>query len=127
MWPKMAKTRIKKPPKYAALKRMALALPGVSEQGHRHGPWFVVGKKAFALYWDKEELWILKLPEHQVMMLVEARPDIFSTMKSGSMLWIYVDVEKLDRAELRDYLTAAWRTVAPKKAGNVKKLEEERT
>lgn len=119
----MAKTRIKKPPKYMAIKRLALTLPGVSEQGHRHGPWFVVGKKAFALYWDKEELWILKLPEHQVMMLVEARPEVFSPMKSGSMLWIYVDVEKLDHDELRDYLTAAWRSVVPKKVSN--RLQEE--
>lgn len=114
----MPKTRIKKPPKYAALKRLALSLPGTSEQGHRHGPWFVVGKKVFALYWDKEELWILKLPSHQVMMLIEVRPEVFKPMKSGSMLWIYVDVERLDSAELRDYLTAAWRTVAPKKIAN---------
>ena len=118
MWPKMAKTRIKRPPKYAAIKRLALSFPGADEQGHRHGPWFVVGKKVFALYWDKEERWILKLPSHQVMMLIEARPEIFSPMHSGSMLWIYVDVEKLDRAELRDYLTAAWRSVAPKKVAS---------
>jgi hypothetical protein len=124
MWPDMAKTRIKKPPKYAALKRLALSLPGASEQGHRHGPWFVVGKKVFALYWDKEELWILKLPSHQVMMLLEVRPEAFKPMKSGSMLWIYVDVERLDSAELRDYVTAAWRSVAPKK--NTNQREEKR-
>ena len=127
MWPRMAKTRIKKPPKYAAIKRMALALPGVKEQGHRHGPWFVVGKKAFALYWDKEELWILKLLKHQVMMLIDVRPEVFKPMKSGSMLWIYVDVEKLDRAELRDYLTAAWRTVAPRNVATRRQEEEKRT
>ena len=121
----MAKNRIKKPPKYAAIKRLALTLPGVSEQGHRHGPWFVVGKKAFALYWDKEERWILKLPKHQVMMLIEVRPEVFSPMKSGSMLWIYVDVEKLDRAELRDYLTAAWRSVVPKKISQQFHKEED--
>jgi hypothetical protein len=123
----MAKTRKLKPPKYAALQRLALALPGVKEQGHRHGPWFVVGKKVFALYWDKEELWILKLPQHQVMMLVEARPEVFRPMKSGSMFWIYVDVEKLDRAALRDYLTAAWRTVVPKTIANPKQEVEKRT
>jgi len=114
MWPTMAKPRIKKPAKYAAIQRLALSFPGASEQGHRHGPWFVVGRKVFALYWDKEECWILKLPQHHVMMLIDVRPEVFRPMKSGSLLWIYVDVEKLDRAELRDYLTAAWRTVAPK-------------
>lgn len=117
----MPKARIKKPPKYAALKRLALSLPGASEQGHRHGPWFVVGKKVFALYWDKEELWILKLPSHQVMMLLEVRPEVFKPMKSGSLLWIYVDVEQLDSQDLRDYLTAAWRSVVPKKIANQEK------
>jgi hypothetical protein len=126
MWPKMAKTRSKKPARYAAIKQLALSFPGVREQGHRHGPWFVVGKKAFALYWDKEELWILKLPSHQVMMLIEVRPEVFRPMKSRSMLWIYVDVEKLDRAELRDYLTAAWRSVAPRKIASEFLQEEKR-
>jgi hypothetical protein len=111
----MPKSLIKKPPKYAAMKRLALSLPGASEQGHRHGPWFCVGKKAFALYWDKEERWILKLPRHQVMMLIEARPETFTAMHSGSMLWIYVDVNDLGASELRDYVTAAWRSVAPRK------------
>jgi hypothetical protein len=125
MWPKMAKPRIKKPAKYAAIKRLALSFPHTSEQGHRHGPWFVVGKKAFALYWDKEERWILKLPKHQVMMLIEARPEIFSPMHSGSMLWIYVDAAALTPSELHDYLTAAWRSVAPKKVAR-EFLQEEK-
>lgn len=126
MWPTMAKPRIKEPPKYAAIKRLALSFPGASEQGHRHGPWFVVGKKAFALYWDKEERWILKLPRHQVMMLIEARPEIFSPMHSGSMLWVYVDADALSPSELRDYLTAAWRSVAPKKIAGEFLAEEKR-
>jgi hypothetical protein len=118
---------MKKPPKYAAVKRLALSLPGAIEQGHRHGPWFCVGKKAFALYWDKEERWILKLPPHQVMMLIEARPDTFAPMRSGSMLWIYVDVADLSAAELRDYIKAAWRCVAPKKVVREYMGVEERT
>jgi hypothetical protein len=107
--------RIKKPPKYAFMKRLALALPGAVEQAHRHGPWFNVGRKTFALFWGKTGRWILRLPEHQVMMLIEARPETFSPMKSGSMLWIYVDVEQLDAGELRAYVTAAWRHTAPRK------------
>lgn len=121
------KSRLKKPPKYAAVKRLALSLPGTAEQGHRHGPWFCVGKKAFALYWDKEERWILKLPKHQIMMLIEARPKTFTAMRSGSMLWIYVDVNELSAGELRDYVTAAWRAVAPKKTARSFGLEEKRT
>jgi hypothetical protein len=97
------------------MKRLALALPGAVEEAHRHGPWFNVGRKTFALFWSKSDRWILRLPEHQVMMLIEARPEIFSPMKSGSMLWIYADVEKLSAGELRSYVAAAWRHTAPKK------------
>ncbi len=109
------------------MKRLALALPGTVEEAHRHGPWFNAGKKTFALFWGKSERWILRLPEHQVMMLIEARPEIFSPMKSGSMLWIYVDVEKLGAEELRAYMTAAWRHTAPKKMVRQHFEMEERT
>ena len=63
----------------------------------------------------KGEKWILKLPKHQVMMLIEARPEIFTPMRTGTMLWAYVDVTKLNTDELRDYVTAAWRCIVTKK------------
>jgi len=107
--------RAKKPPKYAYMKRIALALPGAVEVLDRHGTWFNVGTKTFALFWEKSERWIFKLPKHQVMMLIEARPKIFTPMRSGAMLWAYVDVNGLSASELRDYLTAAWRCIVPKK------------
>jgi hypothetical protein len=115
MWPKMTKTRLKKPPKYAAMKRLCLSLPSAVEIADRHGQWFNVGKKTFALYWSRGDKWILKLPKHQVMMLIEARPEIFTPMRAGAMLWAYVDVTKLNAGELRDYVAAAWRCVVPKK------------
>jgi hypothetical protein len=48
------------------------------------------------------------------MMLFEVRPEVFSPMRAGRLLWSYVDVEKLDTAELKDLLEAAWRMVTPK-------------
>jgi hypothetical protein len=107
--------RIKKPPKYALIKRIALALPGTVEEPHKYGQWFNVGKKTFALYWFKSERWILRLPHHQIMMLTEARPDVFSPMRNASLFWIFADVTKLSAGELRDYVSAAWRYTAPKK------------
>jgi hypothetical protein len=115
MCPSMKKNRLKKPPKYAVIKRLCLSLPGAVEIVDRHGPWFNVGRKTFALFWAKEEKWILKLPKHQVMMLIEARPEIFTPMRSGTMLWAYVDVTKLSTDELRDYVAAAWRCIVTKK------------
>ena len=103
-----------KPPKDAFIRRIALSLPGASETYYK-GPRFGVGKKAFVHGWTGETLWLFKLPHHQEMMLFDTRPEIFTPMRSGLMLWCYADVRKLDAAELRDLIVAAWRTVAPKK------------
>jgi hypothetical protein len=111
----MPSTRTPKPPKYAFLKRVALALPGTVEIIDRHGHWFNIGKKTFALYGMNGRQWILRLPKEQVRMLAEADPDVFSPMISGALLWAYVDVTKLDAKALRGYLTAAWRYTAPRK------------
>ncbi len=111
----MPSRRTRKPPKYAFLKRVALDLPGTQEIHDRHGIWFNIGSKTFALFGDRTERWILRLPRHQVMMLVEAAPETFAPMRNATMLWAYVDVTKLDAKALRGYLEAAWRYTAPKK------------
>ena len=54
------RTAKKRPPKYEQVKRIALALPDVREEGHRHGPWFNVGKRVFALYWGRSESWMIR-------------------------------------------------------------------
>ena len=110
-----ARPRLKRPPKLALMQRLALALPGTREEGHRHGPWFNIGKRPFALYWGKSASWMLRLPPDHVMMLVAVGAGIFKPMRNGSPFWIYIDVEKMDAAMLRDYLTAAWRATAPRK------------
>jgi len=104
-----------KPPKYTTLKRIALAFPGTHERRPFGDPWFNVGKSSFALYWRASDRWIFKLPKPQQMMLFDARPEIFSAMRSGRMVWSFVDVTQLETAELKDLLEAAWRVVAPKK------------
>jgi hypothetical protein len=58
---------------------------------------------------------MLRLPEQHMMMLIEVDPDIFSPMKSGSMLWMYIDVKKMDAKTLKAYFTAAWRHTTPRK------------
>ena len=103
------------PPKYAYLKRVALALPGAVEVIDGHGYWFNIGRKTFALFGGSPGRWILRLPKDQVMMLIEADPEVFSPMRTGAMLWAYVDVTKLDARALRAYMTAAWRHLASRK------------
>jgi hypothetical protein len=105
-----------KPPKLATIRKIALSLPQAEEVTYKGAPWFNIGSKSFALYWPKEEgRWIFKLPKPQQMMLFDTRPKTFSPMRAGKMVWSYVNVEDLDSAELKDLLTAAWRTIAPKK------------
>jgi hypothetical protein len=120
-----ARSRLKRPPKYALMQRIALALPGVREEGHRNGPWFNIGKRPFALYWGKSASWMLRLPPEHVMMLVTVGADIFRPMRNGSPFWVYIDVEKMDAAMLRDYVTAAWRHSAPKKMQNDDRQDDE--
>ncbi|MEI9887334.1 MAG: MmcQ/YjbR family DNA-binding protein [Rhizomicrobium sp.] len=103
------------PPKYAAVKRIALGLPGAREVVDRHGHWFNVGSRTFALYGMPSARWVFKLPHHQQMMLFDARPQTFAPMRAGRLFWAYVAVENLDGAELKDLLVAAWRMVATKK------------
>ncbi|HUO88844.1 MAG TPA: hypothetical protein VMU08_06700 [Rhizomicrobium sp.] len=106
--------RMKRPPKYEAMKRIALALPETREEGHRHGPWFNIGKRPFALYWGKSQSWMIRLPPEHVMMLA-AVGKVFRPMRNGSPFWIYIDVGKMDLAMMRDYVTAAWKCTAPRK------------
>jgi hypothetical protein len=105
----------RKPPKYATIRKLALALPAAEELMFHGEPWFNIGSKTFALYAVRENRWIFKLPHDQQMMLFDARPETFSAMRAGRMVWSYVKVENLGTEELRDLLTAAWRTIAPKK------------
>ena len=107
--------RSPKAPRLAAIRRIALGLPGAREVTFHAWPWFNVGSKTFALYHADRKRWILKLPMAQQMMLFDARPGTFSPMRSGRMVWSFVRVEDLDAQELRDLLKAAWTTVAPKK------------
>jgi len=104
-----------KPPKYAFLRRVALALPGTVEIVDGHGIWFNIGTRTFALHGGRPGRWILRLPKDQVTMLTETDPDVFSPMRAGALLWAYVDVTRLDAETLRAYMTAAWRYTAPRK------------
>lgn len=106
--------RAKPPPKYAAIRRIALGLPGASEEIY-HGPWFKVGTKSFVNFWEPEGRWIFKLPKDLQEIYFEARGDTFQPMTHGALRWSYVAVENLGPAEIRRLVTAAWRMVAPKK------------
>jgi hypothetical protein len=115
MQPKKPTAKIVTPPRYAAIRKIALSFPQAIEVKFHGEPWFQIGKSSFALYSPREESWIFKLPKPQQMMLFDARPETFRPMRAGKLVWSYVAVDNLDARELRDLLLAAWREIASTK------------
>jgi len=99
----------------ADIRRAALVLPGAVELDSHGGSWFNVGKKTFVLYWAKDKRWIFKLTKPRQELLFEARPDVFQPYRAGAMVWSYVAIEELTRAEIASLVTDAWTTIVPKK------------
>ena len=97
----------------ADVRKIALALPGAVELNDHGGAWFNVGKKTFVVYGFPSARWIFKLPKPRQELLFEARPEVFQPYRAGAMLWSYVDIAKLTRAELADFVTDAWTTIVP--------------
>lgn len=100
----------------ADIRRAALAMPEAHEVEWYGAPGFNVGKKTFVCRWgrDRQE-WIFKLPKPVQELLFEARPEVFQPFRAGAMLWSYVDIAALTRAEAKHYVAQAWSEVAPKK------------
>jgi hypothetical protein len=99
----------------ADIRRTALLLPGAVELDSHGGAWFNVGTKTFVLYWAKDGRWIFKLPKPRQELLFEARPDVFQPFRAGAIVWSYVAIEELTRAEVASLVTDAWTTIVPKK------------
>ena len=93
----------------ADIRRAALALPGAVELDSHGGSWFNVGKKTFVLYWAQDGRWIFKL---------------FKPFRAGAMVWSYVAIEDLTRAEVASLVTDAWTTVVPKKVARAHQGED---
>lgn len=99
----------------ADVRRIALALPGAVELNDHGGNWFNVGSKTFVVFGFPSRRWLFKLPKPRQELLFEARPDVFQPYRAGGMLWSYVDIAALDRAEVESLVTDAWTTIVPKK------------
>ncbi len=99
----------------ADIRKVALALPGAVELNDHGGNWFNVGTKTFVVYGFPSKRWIFKLPKPRQELLFEARPDVFQPFRTGAMVWSYVDIEALTRAEVDRYVTEAWTTIVSKK------------
>ena len=72
-----------------------------------------MGKKTFALHWNDRV--ILKLDKGHQELLFEVRPETFQKCPVATGYWSYVEIDRLDEAELAALVREAWSTIVPKK------------
>jgi hypothetical protein len=101
----------------ADFRKIALSLPGASENSHMNHPDFRIGGKIFATlgYPDKDHGMVVLTPEEQAR-LIQSHPKVFSPAKGawGRRGSTCVLLNAVDRATLREAMTRAWRQRAPK-------------
>ncbi|GIH28641.1 hypothetical protein Aph01nite_69510 [Acrocarpospora phusangensis] len=95
---------------------MLKELPEVT-QGHG-SEWISlkVHGKGFGYLWERTETVGLKATIEEQMALVGERPDVFEIQfTAGRFGWVVVHLTKIDREELMELVTEAWRLTAPKR------------
>ncbi|WP_214106767.1 MmcQ/YjbR family DNA-binding protein [Acrocarpospora catenulata] len=75
-----------------------------------------VSGKGFGYLWERTETVGLKATIEEQMALVAERPDVFEVQfTAGRFGWVVVHLAKIDRDELEELVTEAWRLTAPRK------------
>ena len=99
-------------------RRLALALPEAIESQHQGSPDFRVANKIFASFGVRDPRFaVVKLSPPDQEMLCGAEPQIFAPIDGawGRRGWTKVNLSKVDASAAQSALSAAWRTVAPRK------------
>jgi len=110
----------------ATVRRLALALPGAAEQETWDTPTFRVRGKIFAMLADSaKEIWIKSTHDEQ-RALTQMDPDTFSVPPYvGPSGWVGARLSTVDRDELEELLTEAWRMTAGVRAVEAFDAEQE--
>jgi hypothetical protein len=98
------------------VRRQALALPDAIEQETWGTPTFRVRKKIFVMFSDEQrEAWVKSTHDEQ-RALTQMDPETFFVPPYvGPSGWIGVRFRTVDRDEMRELITEAWRMTAPKR------------
>jgi hypothetical protein len=97
-------------------RRLALALPGVTEGAHMNHPDFRIGGKIFATLGYPENGWgMVKLNAGQQRQFLRSDPEIFVPAKGawGKQGSTTVCLKRAKKAALLPAMIAAWRNHAP--------------
>lgn len=93
-------------PSPADIRKIALALDGVSEVDHFARPGFRTIKRIFAVI-RPDGLW-LHLPEERKEFLLEADPDAFVKYMWGKRVNVIAQPERISKKELEALIREAW-------------------
>ena len=98
------------------VRKLALALPEAVEQETWGTPTFRVRKKIFVMFSDEQrEAWIKSTHDEQ-RALTQMDPETFFVPPYvGPSGWVGVRFRSVDREEMRELITEAWRMTAPKR------------
>jgi hypothetical protein len=104
------------------LRRRCLALPETTERlSHGEPTWFVRGKKAFVMYADRHHddklaFWCAALSERRDALVAMDPARFFVPPYVGGRGWLGVRLDvPADWREISDFVTEAYRLVAPKR------------
>jgi hypothetical protein len=98
-------------PTAADVRRIALALDGVSEIDHWGRPAYRTKKRIFAVM--RPDGLFLHLPEERKQFLFEAAPDVFVKFMWGKTANVIVQIAKVSKKELEALLREAWQHATP--------------
>ncbi|AOS45864.1 hypothetical protein Verru16b_02955 [Lacunisphaera limnophila] len=98
------------------VRRLALALPEVTERLCHGTPTFYVRKKLMLRMWEDGETLVCKLPMELRDTLIDEAPDVFSTTDHyRDYPTVLINLNAVSPSVLATRITAAWREVAPAK------------
>lgn len=93
------------------VRKIALALDGVSEVDHHARPAFRTKTRIFAVI--RPDGLYLHLPAERKDFLFEAAPDVFVRYMWGKTANVIVQLAKIGKTELKGLITEAWEAASP--------------
>lgn len=101
---------------FETARKLALALPGVSEGTSYGTPAFRVNKKLLARFHQNGESLVVKCDLDEREILLSANPAaFFITDHYAGYPWVLVRLSNIRREELRELLLEAWKKCASKR------------
>ena len=107
-------------PQIERVRKLCLALSGVSEKLSHGEPTFFVAKRVFVMFANNHHsdghtaIWIPAPPGAQAAMIAEAPEIYFKPPYVGVKGWVGVELPRIGDSELTELIRQAWQITAPK-------------